>query len=64
MSYARFWPRHWPGGLEAFYHFEGDIPEDTIELMKNSYYFELIQFPVHHNVTGILWVDAWDNDGR
>ena len=65
MSYARFWPRKWQGGVEAFYNFDGEgIPDETIELMENSYYFEMIQFPVHHNVIGILWLDAWDNKGR
>ena len=65
MSYARFWPRNWPGGIDAFYNFEGDtIPAETIELMKESYYFEMIQFPVHHNVIGNLWLDAWDDKGR
>jgi len=65
MSYARFWPRNWEGGVEAFYNFDGEgIPDETIELMENSYYFEMIQFPVHHNVIGNLWLDAWDNKGR
>lgn len=65
MSYARFWPKFAEGGVEAFYNFDGDdIPEETIELMTNSYYFEMIQFPVHHNVIGELWLDAWDNKGR
>ena len=65
MSYARFWPRKWQGGVEAFYNFDGEgIPDETIELMENSYYFEMIQFPVHHNVIGNLWLDAWDNKGR
>ena len=65
MSYARFWPRHWPGGIDAFYNFGGDtIPEESITLMKESDYFEMIQFPIHHNVIGILWLAAWDNIGR
>merc|ERR1719367_667047 len=65
MSYGRFWPRFWPGGVEAFYNFSGEgVPEETIDLMTNSYYFEMIQFPVHHNVIGELWLDAWDNKGR
>ena len=65
MTYAKFQPRNWPGGIEAFFNFSGNtIPEDSIKLMENSYYFEMIQFPVHHNVKGILWMDAWSNDGR
>merc|ERR1719507_382909 len=65
MSYARFQPRSWPGGVAAMYNFTGDeIPQETIDLMEKSYYFEMIQFPVHHNYEGILWLDAWDNLGR
>ena len=65
MTYAKFGPRNWPGGIEAFYNFNGDsIPQSSIDLMNNSYYFEMIQFPVHHNVKGNLWMDAWSNDGR
>jgi len=65
MTYAKFQPRNWPGGIEAFFNFSGNtIPEDSIRLMENSYYFEMIQFPVHHNVKGNLWMDAWSNDGR
>ena len=64
MSYARFWPRHWSGGLEDFFNFRGDIPAASIELMNNSYYMEMMQFPTHHNANGILWVNAWDNLGR
>ena len=65
MTYAKFGPRNWPGGIEAFYNFNGDsIPESSIDLMNNSYYFEMIQFPIHHNVKGNLWMDAWSNDGR
>ena len=65
MSYAKFWPRDWPGGLEAFYNFDGDgVPQASIDIMEQSYYFEMIQFPVHHQVIGELWLDAWTNDGR
>merc|ERR1719495_477056 len=65
MSYARFAPQNFPGAVGAFFNFSGDsIPEETIAMMKDSYYFELIQFPVHHNAKGNLWVDAWNNDGR
>lgn len=66
MSYARFQPRFVEGGIEAFYNFNGEgIPDETIQLMENSYYFEMIQFPIFPNVVnGCLWLDAWDNKGR
>ena len=64
MSYARFWPRNWEGGLKAFYNFEGDVPAESIELMENSYYLEMIQFPKYEHSDGILWVNSWDNLGR
>ena len=64
MSYARFWPRHWNTSIDEFLNFGGDVPEETIALMNNSYYFEMFQFPQHHNSNGILFINAWDNLGR
>ena len=66
MSYARYQPQHIKGGLEAFLPHPDSpdpIPESTIESMMH-YYSEYIQYPTHHNASGVLWKQTWDNFGR
>lgn len=66
MTYARYWPQHAEGGLPAVLPPPGStdpIPERTIEWMMH-YYSEFIQYPTHHNASGVLWKNTWDNFGR
>ena len=66
MSYARYQPQHVVGGLEAFLPHPDSpdpIPDSTIESMLH-YYSEYIQYPTHHNASGVLWKQTWDNFGR
>ena len=64
MSYARFWPQFVEGGLPALLPPPGaPVPETTIEAMTH-YYSEFIQYPQHHNATGVLFKNTWDNLGR
>ena len=64
MSYARFWPQHVDGGLGSILPPAGSpVPDTTIESMM-QYYSEFIQYPTHHNATGVLFKNTWDNLGR
>ena len=38
----------------------------TLELCGRfqHYYSEFIQYPTHHNASGVLWKNTWDNFGR
>ena len=64
MSYARFWPQHVDGGLGSILPPAGSpVPDATIESMM-QYYSEFIQYPTHHNASGVLFKNTWDNLGR
>jgi len=65
MSYARYWPQSFDGGLSAILPKpgQGAVPNQTVEWM-NHYYSEFIQYPTHHNSSGVLWKNTWDNKGR